>query len=131
MSRTHDIHGSHGRLSLKTIQEFFPLLKRRRWAKAEKILELTVKKLGEDEWIKGYVHALDGMITTLKTPHSSPLPYIIKLKGLDKKRLLKARETFNELVMNLTPKSKFDAGYFQAWNDFLHYKLHLMSSHQS
>ncbi len=90
-----------------------------------------MKKNPEDEWVKGYFHALDGMITALKAPHSSPLPYIIKLKRLDRKKILKARKSFNELVRNLTTKSEFDTGYFQAWNDYLHYKLHLMPSHTS
>ena len=97
LARTHDIHGSRGRLSLKTIQEFFPLLKKRRWAKAEKFLKLTVKKIGEDEWIKGYIHALNGMITALKVTYSPPQPYIVKLEDFGNKKLQEVKDMFNEL----------------------------------
>lgn len=123
LSRTHNIQGSHGRLSLKAIQEFFPLLKRRRWAKAEKFLELTVKKLGEDEWINGYVHALSGMISALKMSNSPPQPYIVKLEDFGNNRLQKVKDIFTEISNTLDSKNTFDAAYFQAWEDFTQYVL--------
>jgi len=86
LARTHDVHGSHGRLSLKTIQKFFPLLEKKRWAKAEKILKLTTKNAGDDEWKKGYIHALSGMIIALKVSYSPPQPYIVSLKEFSKNK---------------------------------------------
>jgi hypothetical protein len=124
LARTHDIHGPHGRLSLKTIQKFFPLLEKRRWAKAEKFLKLTVKKIGEDKWIKGYIHALNGMITALRVTYSPPQPYIVKLEEFDNKKLQEVKDMFNELSNTLNSKNAFDAAYFQAWDDFIHYGLH-------
>jgi hypothetical protein len=123
LARTHDIRGPHGRLSLKTIQRFFPLLKKRRWAKAEKILKLTVKKIGEDEWVKGYIHALNGMITALKVTYSPPQPYIVKLEDFDNKKLQEVKDMFTELSNTLDNNNKFDAAYFQAWEDFTQYAL--------
>jgi hypothetical protein len=123
LSRTHAIQGLHGRFSLKAVQEFFPLLRRRRWAKAEKFLELTVKKLGEDEWVKGYVHALSGMISALKMSDSSPRPYIVKLEDFGNKKLHEVKDMFTELSNTLDSKNTFDAAYFQAWEDFTQYAL--------
>lgn len=123
LARTHDIHGSHGRLSLKTVQKFFPLLEKRRWVKAEKFLELTVKKIGEDEWVEGYIHALNGMITALKASYSPPQPYIVKLKEFGSKRLQEVKDVFTELSDTLDGKNTFDAAYFQAWEDFTQYAL--------
>jgi hypothetical protein len=123
LSRTHDIQGSHGRLSLIAIQEFFPLLKRRRWAKAEKFLELTMKKIDEDEWINGYVHALSGMIAALKMSNSPPQPYVVKLEDFDNKKLHEVKDMFTELSNTLDSKNAFDAAYFQAWEDFTQYSL--------
>jgi hypothetical protein len=123
LARTHDIHGPHGRLSLKTIQKFFPLLKKRQWAKAEKFLKQTVKKIGEDEWVKGYIHALNGMITALKATYSPPQPYIVKLKEFSSKRLQEVKDVFTELSDTLDNKNTFDAAYFQAWEDFTQYAL--------
>ena len=123
LSRTHAVSGSHGRLSLKTVQEFFPLLKRRRWAKAEKFLELTVKKLGEDDWINGYVHALSGMIEALKMSNSPPHPYIVKLEDFGNKKLEEVKDMFTDLSNTLDSKNAFDAAYFRAWEDFAQYAL--------
>lgn len=123
LARTHDIHGPHGRLSLKVIQKFFPLLKKRRWAKAENFLKRTVKKIEEDEWVKGYIHALNGMITALKVTYSPPQPYIVKLEEFDNKKLQEVKDMFTELSNTLNSKNAFDAAYFQAWEDFTHYGL--------
>jgi hypothetical protein len=124
LARAHDIHGSHGRLSLKTFQKFFPLLKKRQWAKAEKFLKLTMKRIEEDEWVKGYIYALNGMITALKVTYSPPQPYIVKLKEFSSKRLQEIKNLFNELSDTLDDKNTFDAAYFKAWEDFTQYTLH-------
>jgi hypothetical protein len=121
LSRTHAVSGSHGRLSLKTVQEFFPLLKRRRWAKAEKFLELTVKTVEEDEWVKGYVHALGGMIASLKISNSPPQPYIVKIEDFGNKKLKEVKDMFNDLSKSMDSENGFDAAYFKAWEDFILY----------
>jgi hypothetical protein len=123
LARTHDIHGPHGRLSLKTIQEFFPLLKKRQWTKAENLLKKTVKKVGEDEWVKGYIHALNGMIAALKVSYSPPQPYIVKLKEFSSQKLKEVKDMFTGLSDTLDDKNEFDAAYFQAWEDFTQYAL--------
>lgn len=123
LSRTHAVHGSHGRLSLKTTQEFFPLLLKRRWSKAEKFLELTVKKLGIDEWINGYVHALSGMIAAMKMSNSPPQPYIVKLEDFSNKKLIEVKNMFTDISNTMNSKNAFDAGYFRAWEDITHYAL--------
>jgi septation ring formation regulator EzrA len=124
LARTHDVHGSHGRLSLKTIQKFFPLLKKKRWAKAEKFLKRTMENAEDDEWIKGYIHALSGMIVSLKASYSPPEPYIVSLKEFSNKKLQEIKDVFSDISSNLDSKNAFDAAYFQAWEDFTHYVLH-------
>jgi hypothetical protein len=108
---------------LKTVQKFFPLIKRRRWTKAEKYLELTMKKLGEDEWISGYVHALSGMIAALKMSNSPPEPYIVKLEDFGKKKLKEVKEIFTDFSDIMDSKNTFDAAFFRAWEDFTQYAL--------
>ncbi len=123
LSRTHAVRGSRERLSLKTVQEFFPLLRRRRWAKAEKFLELTVNKLGDNEWVGGYVHALGGMIAALKMSNSPPQPYIFKLEDFGNKKLKEVKEMFTDLSDTMDSKDTFDAAFFRAWEDFAQYAL--------
>lgn len=124
LARTHDIHGLHGRLSLRAIRKFFPLLRKRQWAKAEKILKLAVKNIEEDQWIKGYVHALNGMVAALKVSYSPPKPYIVKLNNFGSKKLQEVKDMFTDLYNAMDNKNTFEAAYFQAWGDFTHYVLH-------
>ena len=82
-----------------------------------------MKKIGEDEWVKGYIHALNGMIAALKTSYSPPQPYIVKLEEFSSKKLQEVKDTFTELSDTLDDKNTFDAAYFQAWEDFTQYNL--------
>ena len=127
LTRTHNIHGPHGRLSLNTIQKFFPLLTKKRWAKAERKLKIKMENIEDDEWIQGYLHALNGMILALKSSYSNPEPYIINLKEFNQKKLQKIKSTFNNLSNTLNKQNIFDAAYFQAWEDFTKYTLNLQN----
>ena len=125
LTRSHDIQGSHGRLSLNTIQKFFPLLTKNRWAKAERKLKIKMENAGDDEWIQGYLHALNGMIMALKVNYSNPEPYIVNLKEFSQKKLQEIKKSFNSLSNTLNKQNIFDATYFQAWEDFTKYTLDL------
>jgi hypothetical protein len=118
LARTHNIRGIHGRISLKSNAKFFPLLKKKRWTKAEKLLKKIKQNTDLDDWIKGYLHALNGMIVALKTSHSKPEPYIIRINKLNNKKLQKIKEHFTQFADCLGNKREFDAAYFQAWEDF-------------
>lgn len=124
LTRTHNIRGPRGRLSLDTIQRFFPLLEKKRWAKAERKLKKTAENLDNDEWVNGYLHALSGMITALKSSYSIPPPYVINLKEQNDKKLQKAKKKFSDFSNKLNTKNEFDAAYFQAWEDYTQYTLH-------
>ncbi|MFQ6081493.1 MAG: hypothetical protein ACE5OW_07495 [Candidatus Bathyarchaeia archaeon] len=123
LARAHDVHGPRGRLSVKAIQRFFPLLKKRRWAKAEGFLKGVVERDVEDEWRKGYAQALRGMIIALRVDHSPPQPYILQLKSYDRRRLQEAKKEFIKLSKKPL-NTRFDEGYFQAWTDYIHHLLH-------
>lgn len=127
LARTHDVQGVHGRISLKAITEFFPLLEKKRWTKAEKILKKVTKTTDVDEWIKGYLHALNGMIIALKSSHSTPRPYIVDLDELNTEKLQEVKDGFSQLSDDLRNKKEFDAAYFQAWENFTHYLLQTQS----
>ncbi len=123
LARAHDVHGPRGRLSVKTLHRFFPWLKKRRWAKAERFLKRIMKKAVKDEWGKGYIQALKGMMTTLRVVHSPPQPYILKLKSYDRSGLQEAKKEFVKLSKKPL-NTEFEDGYFQAWTDYTHHLLH-------
>lgn len=123
LSRTHAVHGFHGRLSLQTIEKFFPLLAKKRWAKAEKLLEGVEENEDVDEWVEGYLHALMGMICSLRVSYSNPEPYIVKLDDFNIEELRKVKEEFSAFSNKLSNKNDFDAAYFKAWEDFTQYRI--------
>jgi hypothetical protein len=116
LARTHDIHGVRGRLSLKAVYRFFPSLEERRWSYAQKFLN-KVEGV-EDEWIGGYVQALNGMLIALKESHSSPEPYILQMKRYSGQKLQNLKEDFVTLS-NKPVNTTFDKGYIQAWIDYV------------
>lgn len=116
LARTHDIHGPRGRLSLKAVYHFFPSLEERRWSYAQKFLNKV--EGAEDEWIEGYVQALNGMLIALKESHSSPEPYILQMKRYSSQKLQNLKEDFATLS-NKPVNTTFDKGYIQAWIDYV------------
>ncbi len=116
LARTHDIHGARGRLSLKAVYHFFPSLEERRWSYAHKFLNKV--EGAEDEWIEGYVQALNGMLIALKESHSSPEPYILQMKRYSGQKLQNLKQDFATLS-NKPVNTTFDKGYIQAWIDYV------------
>ena len=116
LARIHDIHGSRGRLSIKAAHRFFPLLEERRWADAQRFLNKV--EGAEDEWIEGYVQALNGMLIALKESHSSPQPYILQMKRYSDQELQNLKEGFAALS-NKPVNTTFDKGYIQAWINYV------------
>jgi hypothetical protein len=123
LSRTHNVHGVHGRLALSVIRKFFPLLQKHRWAKAEQLLTRLKQNAEDDEWIKGYTHALNGMLEGLKTSYSAPQPFILSVKEFSTKKLQEVKDSFRNLSAVLESKKEFDTAYFQAWQDFTNYVI--------
>ena len=124
MARSHDVSDAHGRFSVKMASNFFPLLNKKRWSKAEHLLDIELEEIEQDEWINGYVHALSGMISALKGSYSAPQPYIVDLTDFNEKKLKEVKNSFSNLSSTLLHKKEFDAGYFQAWEDFIQYVIH-------
>jgi hypothetical protein len=116
LARIHDIHGTRGRLSIKAVHRFFPLLGERRWTDAQRFLNKV--EGAEDEWIEGYVQALNGMLIALKESHSSPEPYILQMKRYSGQELQNLKEDFATLS-NKPVNTTFDKGYIQAWIDYV------------
>ena len=116
LARTHDIHGARGRLSIKAVHRFFPLLAERRWTDAQRFLSKV--EGAEDDWIEGYAQALSGMLLALKESQSSPQPHILQVKGYSSQELQKLKEGFAPLS-NKPLNAEFDKGYFQAWLDYI------------
>lgn len=123
LTRIHDVSDNKQRFSLYVIGDFFPLIEKKSWTKAENLLQQICTEKKNTEWMNGYIHALEGMISALKGGQSSQEPYIFNLKQSDYKRLQEVKKMFNEFSKKSSYKRDFDAAYFQAWNDYTYYLI--------
>ena len=98
------------------VVRFFQLLKGRRFAEAERVLERIRQKTNKTEWNSGYLHALDGII--LATKSNDSYAFIKKLNTEDEKELKKNRKEFLKEYKNKI-HSDYDRGFFAAWADYM------------
>ena len=98
------------------VVRFFQLLKGRRFAEAERVLERVRESTNETEWNSGYLHALDGVILAQKSNDS--YSYVKNLNFEDEKNLKKSRKEFLEEYKNKI-HSDYDRGFFAAWADYM------------
>ena len=98
------------------VVRFFQLLKGRKFAEAERVLERVKQNTNETEWNKGYIHALDGVILAQKSNDS--YAYANSLNFEDEKELKKSRKEFLKEYKNKI-HTDFDRGFYAAWSDYM------------
>ena len=123
LTRVHDVSDHKQKFSLYIIGDFFPLIEKKSWTKAENLLQQINAKKENNEWTKGYIHALEGMISAIKGGNSTNEPYIFDLRKSDYKKLQEVKKMFNEFSKKSAYKRDFDIAYFQAWNDYTYYLI--------
>ncbi|TRO46117.1 hypothetical protein E2P65_06310 [Candidatus Bathyarchaeota archaeon] len=98
------------------VVRFFQLLKGRRFAEAERVLERVKQNTNETEWNRGYIHALEGVLLAQKSNDS--YAYIKNVNLDDEKDLKKSRKEFLKEYKNKI-HTDFDRGFFAAWADYM------------
>ncbi|MFA5365489.1 MAG: hypothetical protein WC325_09960 [Candidatus Bathyarchaeia archaeon] len=98
------------------VVRFFQLVKARRFAEAERILERIKQKTNETEWNKGYIHALDGIVLAQKS--NDTYAFLNNIDFNQEKDLKKYRKEFLKEYKNKI-HSDFDRGYYAAWADYM------------
>jgi len=98
------------------VVRFFQLLKGRRFAEAERVLERIRQKTNETEWNSGYLHALDGIV--LATKSNDSYAFIKNVNFEDEKDLKKHRKEFLKDYKNKI-NADYDRGFFAAWADYM------------
>jgi hypothetical protein len=98
------------------VVRFFQLMKGRRFAEAERVLERIRQKTNETEWNSGYLHALDGIV--LATKSNDQYTFINNVNFEDEKNLKKHRKEFLKEYKNKI-NTDFDRGFFAAWADYM------------
>jgi hypothetical protein len=98
------------------VVRFFQLVKGRRFAEAERVLERIRLKTNETEWNSGYLHALDGILLAQKS--SDSYAFIKNVNFDDEKDLKKFRKEFLKEYKNKI-HTDYDRGFFAAWADYM------------
>ena len=98
------------------VVRFFQLVKGRRFAEAERVLERIRLKTSKTEWNSGYIHALDGMLSAQKS--SDSYTFIKNVNFNDEKELKKFRKEFLKEYKNKI-HADYDRGFFAAWADYM------------
>ena len=96
------------------VTHFFILLTQGKKTAAKKTLEEVKVEPETSPWRKGYINALEGMITALElTNDQDTFINQIKTDRIDEFRRLFLKQSFNEL------NTDFDKGYFSAWAEYI------------
>ena len=98
------------------VVRFFQLVRGRRFAEAERVLERIRLKTNETEWNSGYLHALDGILLAQKS--SDSYAFIKNVNFDDEKELKKFRKEFLKEYKNKI-HADYDRGFFAAWADYM------------
>jgi hypothetical protein len=98
------------------VVRFIQLLKARRFAEAERVLERIKDSTNSTEWNSGYIYALEGAVVTQKSNDS--YSFLGNLDLEDEKILRKNRKEFLKEYKNKVHQD-FDRGFFAAWADFM------------
>ena len=98
------------------VVRFFQLVKGRRFAEAERVLERIRLKTNETEWNSGYIHALDGILLAQKSGDS--YAFIKNVNFDEEKELKKFRKEFLKEYKNKI-HADYDRGFFAAWADYM------------
>ena len=98
------------------VVRFFQLVKARRFAEAERVLERIRLKTNITEWNSGYLHALDGILTAQKS--NDAYSFLNKVNFEDEKELTKHRKDFLKQYRSKIHVD-YDRGFFAAWADYM------------
>ena len=98
------------------VVRFFQLVKGRRFAQADRVLERIRLKTNETEWNSGYLHALDGILLAQKSGDS--YAFLKNVNFDDEKDLKKFRKEFLKEYKNKI-HADYDRGFFAAWADYM------------
>ena len=112
-------------ISKMFVTRFFQLVKGRRFAEAERVLERIRLKTNETEWNSGYLQALNGMLFAQKS--SDAYAFLKNLNFEDEKELKKFRKEFLRESRNKI-HADYDRGFFAAWADYMRTSIKVLAN---
>lgn len=102
----------------------FEYLEEKKWKDAEaamKRIQNCETSRGEER-VRGYINALQGMLTGLRERHSSPKPLILTIGNNSQNRLRELEKTFyRQSCKGLN--ADYDRGFFGAWYEYVKFLI--------
>lgn len=103
---------------------YFMHVLERKFTDAERSLEdLKGKNIGDPEYSKGYVTALEGILLSVRSGDERDF---INKANLSVEKMKQYKEDFSEFTSSPV-RTSFDLGYFSAWNDLIQYRINKFS----
>ncbi len=99
------------------VTRFFQLLTNRQFAEAERELERLNNNVKKNEFNRGFLRALDGMILANRS-NDDQYVFLSNVNLKDRSDLIKYRREFSGQVKNKL-HSDFDRGFFKAWTEYM------------
>lgn len=97
--------------------KFFQLINNRDFTAAERVLARIQGEVKDDEWGRGYINALGGLLFALKSSNSR-YTFASKLVDVNSEEISKARKYFLK-QMRSPFCADFDRGFFTVWAEYL------------
>jgi len=104
-------------ISAALVTRFFQLVTNRQFAEAERELERLSKNVKKNEFNRGFLKALNGMILAYRL-NEDQYVFLSNANLKDKRELIKYRREFSKHQKSRV-HSDFDRGFFKAWTEYM------------
>jgi len=110
-------------LSPALVTRFFQLLANRQFAEAERELERLSENVRKNEFNRGFLGALNGMILAYRS-NGDHYIFLSNANLKDQQELIKYRREFSKHQRNRL-HSDYDRGFFKAWSEYMRILIQL------
>jgi hypothetical protein len=108
------------------VTRFLQLVTEKHFAEAERVFERLKENVQKNEWNRGYLQALHGMLLAQKL-NDDRYVFILNANLNDEKELKKYRNEFLKHAKNML-HADYDRGFFSAWAEYI--RLLLKMKHE-
>jgi len=113
-------------ISAALVTRFFQLLTNRQFAEAEREVERLSSNVKKNEFNKGFLRALNGMILAHRS-NDDQYVFLSSMNFNSRPELIKYRREFSRHVKNKL-HSDYDRGFFKAWTEYMRVLIKLEES---
>lgn len=103
-------------ISPSFVTRFIKLIMERRFSQAERVIERLSNSVGKNEWNRGYLQALNGMLLAQRSSDDRYV-FLQNINPDDRKEVRKLRREFMGYSKN-DLNTDYDRGFFSAWVEY-------------